>query len=456
MDPYPKLRIVNVTNENVTQYFPNVANIRDFKGYTLNIPVQADVPYTLLYKNPTTSEYEMDGIGGWIVKELMRRLNVTLNVYPLNWSNSNYLYITHIHKMLLSGEIELSPHMFTTVVSRDLDYSYPYVASSLCVMAPVPKRESINLLGFFDYTLCLFLLLMVVANEIIWKLYWHYLPRMHLSRPFLPYCSLYVILVFLGIPLPTWRIRPIRSLRLCGFLRILLFFFILTYCGMYISQIFSSNLSSYLTASYLRGPSFQLNNIFESEVPLMLSSYMANTLRELYNLTEADMYKYFVVASWDVIEYHRVALNASYMYLVPSPIFELIAEQQRYLDPKRFVTTQICYGTFPYQMQLRADSHFTDLLYEFILHLRESGLHIYLKTDLLQRARKFGNFNYIRDENSSESSYGMTFTFNTLTVMIFVLAVGYSCSLVAFVWEWYGQRICQIWSKKRCKLMLRK
>ncbi|XP_059217419.1 uncharacterized protein LOC131994655 [Stomoxys calcitrans] len=280
MDPYPKLRIVNVTNENVTQYFPKIANTRDFKGYILNVPVQADVPFTLVYRNPKTSEYEMDGIGGWVVTGLMKRLNVTLNVYPLNWNNSDYLYLTHIYDLLLSGEIELSPHMFTTIVQRDLDYSYPYVSSSVCVMAPVPKKKTINLLGFLDWTLCLFLLLMVAVNEIIWKIYWHYRSRMHLSRPFLPYRSLYVIFLFLGIPLPSWSVPTIRRLRFCSFIRILLIYFLLTYCGMYISQIFSSNLSSFLTASFLKSPSFHLDNIFESEVPLMLGYNMANTLKQ--------------------------------------------------------------------------------------------------------------------------------------------------------------------------------
>ncbi|XP_075162351.1 ionotropic receptor 62a [Haematobia irritans] len=456
MDPYPKLRVLNVTNKPVSQIFPKVHNIRDFQGYILNIPVQMDVPFTFFYRQQETSEFVIDGIGGWLISTLMQQLNVTLRVYPLYVNKSNYLNIDHILHLLHTGKIELSPHMVTTVAPRDIDYTYPYLITPLCIMTPRHIIKDISIGKFVDWTLCFFIGIVVGVNEIIWIIYRNYYPIPTIQRSYKrSYNWLYVVFLLLGMPVPPIQVPSLGRMSFIIFSRILVVFSLINLCGTCINQLFSTNLSSFLTACSLKEPHFHFENIFSRDIPLMTDQFMADLLSERFKLSEAEKRKYFVIESHQEILKHRNELNTSFMYMVSSTVYEVHKQQQILVDPQPFILTKICYGTFPVQLQLQADSHFTEAFHRFVLRQREAGLSAHFKTELFKRAREHGKMEYYQDDELSDGN-DEAFTFNTMSAMIFVLTVGYTCSIFVFLLELYGEELMQILGKTRVWKALKK
>ncbi|XP_061396492.1 uncharacterized protein LOC133332129 [Musca vetustissima] len=144
MQPYPELEFVNVTGYPMRNWFPIVEGVKDFKGYILHMPVQTDIPATYFYLDSRTRKFAADGLAAWIVRELMSRLNVTLEVRPLSIDNSYIFNYRRIFELLRSGEIELSPHLVPTIgLDPDIDFTYPYKTTSRCIMRPRPQTSNI-------------------------------------------------------------------------------------------------------------------------------------------------------------------------------------------------------------------------------------------------------------------------------------------------------------------------
>lgn len=439
IDPYPKLRIVNMTGEQPSKMFPLAHNIKDFKGYAVNMPVQTDVPSTFLYRDEKSQQYGVDGFGGWIISELMQHLNVTLIVYPLLIDNSNYLNVTTIQQMLLQGEIEISPHVISIMAKIDVDHSYPFVNSPRCIMMPLPQRGSLNFFHFIDWRLFLFLLAFAVANELIWMFYGYIRPGTLPGQPLAHYSTIYVINILFGVPVPRLHLHNLNQVRLTAFIRLIFVYYLISFGGNYISQLFSTSLTSFLTVITLKEPKVHVGDLLAGNISLLMRPIDYRLFIERFHPSDRQM-KNILEKSREEVYTNLRNLNSAYMYLVSTDEFSIIDEQQRYMDPKRFILLNICHGMYPSQMQLRADSQFTELLNRFILRMRESGLYKYQKSQLFQRAKKHGKMDYIRDD-TSRNIYKKNYTFNTLSAMVYVLAVGYFCSVSAFILELYGHQI---------------
>lgn len=448
MDPYPKLRIVNVTEEHLSKLFPLVNNIKDFKGYSMDMPIQTDLPYSFWYTDKKTHKYRLDGLGGWIISELMDRLNVTMQLFPLYSNNSNFLDIKKINKLILSGQIEISPHLYTTFVKHDFDYSYPFVTTTRCIMMPITKRDSMHFPSLMHWTLWLLVAIFVFFLGLFWTLYnrcveKHFRRRTMNRVSLIPrYRSLHLMCILLGIPTTPWRLPPLKRMYLLRFIRLLVVVFLVRFGGSYTSHMFSSNLTSFMTASYFEKPSATLEDLFASDIPLMMFHLEYKSFMKHFKIKHEYLH-HIVNASWEEVNINRSNLNDSYMYLVSAEEFQVIDEQQKYMNPKRFVLSDICHGTYPFQMQLRADSHFTDPLQMFIMRLRERGLTIHQKSNIFQRAKEHGKLDYIRDVPRAHTARKYL-TFNTMSVMLLVLSVGYTCSIVVFLMELYGHRFLKM------------
>ncbi|XP_073820736.1 uncharacterized protein [Musca autumnalis] len=438
MDPYPALKIVNVTSQPMSTWFPIIDKIRDFKGYTVHMPVQTDIPTTYFYMDEITKKYKADGLAAWIVIEFMSRLNVSLDVYPLNVNNSYFINVLKIFELLRSGEVEISPHLMTILSHEDnIDFSYPFISTSRCVMVPRPKKFTIDLYGFINWKLFLFVSAFMMLYEVLWKFYPIYSSRVHRGYSWLRLRPFSILCVLLGIPIPQLPLPSFTRLRMFAFVRLIITYFIIAFSGLYISQLFSTNLTSILTANSVKGTPTQLEDIFSGKIPIMTRAYDAELFAKLFKVGRHDM-KNIMETSYKDIQNHRSQLNSSFMYLVTKEEYLVFDEQQRYLHPKRFKLSNICHGPYPMQIQLRADSHFLRLFHLFILFLRESGLYEYQKRTLFARAKKHGKLDYIHETEKSPEFF---VTFNTLSAMLCVLSVGYTTSIVVFIFELYGERI---------------
>ncbi|XP_058980396.1 uncharacterized protein LOC131803310 [Musca domestica] len=441
IDPYPTLRIINVTMAPMAEWFPIVEDIKDFQGYTVNMPIQTDIPSSYFYKDEKSGKFVADGLSAWIINELMARLNITLNVYPLNVNNSYFLNSLKIVELLRKGEIEISPHLLSIVkYEPDIDYSYPFMATSRCILMPQPRKHTIAFLRFMNWKLSASLLVFLIFYEIVWTFYPLYcsnIPKhiFHLQH----YRPLYIICVLLGIPMPALALPSWKRLGILAFVRILLLYFLIAFAGHYSSQLFSSNLTSFLTSNHFKSPPPEFQEILEDSKPIMMRPFDAQSFTEYFKI-DVIASEHFVLATYKEVYRHRSQFNASYMYLVTQLEYEVMDEQQRYLQSKRFILSNVCHGPYPLQFQLAADSQFLDLLHLFILRLQESGINKYERQSLVERAKKHGKLGYIRDVDA-EKSLQLNVTLNTLSAIIFVLAVGYTTSIIVFIMELHFKRI---------------
>ncbi|XP_058980384.1 uncharacterized protein LOC131803302 [Musca domestica] len=446
MDPYPILKIVNVTKDLMWKWFPIVDGIKDFKGYTVNMPVQTDLPATYFYLDKQTQKYKADGLIAWYIRELMTRLNVTLEVYPLNNNETYFLDFRKIFSLHRNGDIEINPNVMTVHAHvENIDFSYPYIATSRCIMVPRRKKITIDFLSFIDWKLCVFLAVVVTFYQILWKLYPRYQSVVKRDYNWLKVPPYYILWLMLGIPVPHLNSLPtLGRLRTFAFLRFLVVFFMIAFNGNYISQIFSTNLTSFLTANYLKGTSSQLKDIIAANIPIVLGKVDAQPFLSYNHVGKKSLEKFIYIPYADVQRY-RNRLNSSLSYLIAREEYPIIDEQQRYLDSKRFILSHVCHGPYPRQFPLRADSHFLELFHFFILRIHEAGLYQHQKRNLFQRIKNHGQLDYIRE--SDEEKCKITFT--TLTAMFYVLSVGYASSITAFIFELYGKRIMRYFRESK-------
>uniref|UniRef100_A0A905ST49 Ionotropic receptor n=1 Tax=Stomoxys calcitrans TaxID=35570 RepID=A0A905ST49_STOCA len=447
MYPYPTLSIINVSDEHYSKMFPRYKDIQNFNGYAVNMPIQTHLPYTFWYVDENTQKYKMDGMSGWIVSEFMQRLNVSFKVYPLysDSEKSNYLDMTMLSDLLLSGQIELSPHLVSMFVQMDLDYSYPFITTSRCVMMPLPPREPSNFI-LIQWPLWLAVCICFGLLEVIMFLY-VYLTRRPGRRdsnnsvllPNMQNHFLLLLTIILALPMPSMRLPTWKQTSALMFLRLLCIYFVLRFGGFYLAQMLSTNLTSMVTSSYLKTPTMQMDDFLSSSASLMVNNFKKTLfMKQFHNFDQ----KRLVNATQEEINLNRGVLNPAFIFFVSVEEFDVINEQQKYLNPKRFILLDICHGSYPFQMQLRADSHFTELLKMFILRIRENGMYYHHKEHLSRRAKRFGKMDYIREEKKPrdvelEEGYNV----NSLNAMLLVLSVGYSCSIVVFICELYGKRV---------------
>lgn len=264
MVPYPELKIVNVTLEPMATWFPIADGIKDFKGYTVHMPVQIDIPSTYFYRDEKTREFKADGSAAWIINELMSRVNVTLKVYPLKLNHSYVVRPVRQFELLRSGEIELSLQLLTVLrKENDVDFSYPFVSTSRCIMMPRPRKVTIGFYRFITWKLYAFLGVFMVLYEVLWKFYPRYCRKVNRGYSWLHYRPFYAIGVLFGIPIPQSPLPSFVHLRSFAFLRLLILYFIIAFSGNCISQMFSCHFTSLLTASYVKGTAnIQLEDIF--------------------------------------------------------------------------------------------------------------------------------------------------------------------------------------------------
>uniref|UniRef100_A0A1I8N1V8 Ionotropic glutamate receptor L-glutamate and glycine-binding domain-containing protein n=1 Tax=Musca domestica TaxID=7370 RepID=A0A1I8N1V8_MUSDO len=415
MDPYPVLKVVNVTLEPMSKWFPLADGIRDFKGYTLNMPVQNDFPATYFYKDEKTQKYQADGLAAWMVKELMARLNVTLKVHTLTVNNSYIFDYWKIFELLRKGNIELSPQLMLSIFREDgFDFSYPYISTSRCIMIPQSRKNTIVFLPFLDWKLCLVLAIFLMVYEILFKLYPLYRSRVGGVYEWRQQRSFYIPWIILGIPVPLIKFHPsLGRLRFSVFLRLLIVYFLIAFSGNYVSQIFSSNLTSLLTENYVKETSIKLRDVLSAKVPIIMRYFDTDSFVRFHKIANVDL-RYFVNSTKEDLHKHRSKLNAKFMYFLTSEEYDVIDEQQRYLSPKRFRFSNICHGPYPLQFQFQADSHFLDLFHLFILRVHEAGLYEYQKRYLFERAKRYAKLDYVYESDLEKSKI----TFTTLSAMV--------------------------------------
>ncbi|XP_017063450.1 uncharacterized protein LOC108102792 [Drosophila eugracilis] len=364
MDPYPTIRVIRMRR--LSSYDPHhlfpLPNRNNFRGYMLRMPVQQDVPNTFWYQNRRTKNWELDGLGGILITHLMRHLNVTLDMYAFKVNDSVLMNMTALVDLIISGDVELSPHLYDTLHPiNDVDYSYPAQMSQRCFMIPLDNEISRSLYVFLPFSfplwLCLLFTLLLVQYVFV--------------RRLMPNGNLWAIL---GVPgAGAARCCNRKPVGCMSTLLILLGIFIIV-------QSYSTKLTSFLTVTLTRRPTSSLDEFFNLPYRILILPSDVNVI--VGSLGHAQEFSTkFSFTNPENFNQKRIGMDPDYIYSISQIRWRFFDLQQRFLRKKRFFFSRICQGTFPFQYQLRVDSHFKDPLHRFLLHVQQGGLQdLWLET----------------------------------------------------------------------------
>ncbi|KQS43083.1 uncharacterized protein LOC26526756 [Drosophila erecta] len=377
MDPYPTIRVIRMRR--LSTYDPDhifpPPNRKNLRGYRIRLPVQQDVPNTFWYKNRRTKALELAGLGGILINNLMKHLNVTMDLFSFEVNGSRLLNMAALTDLIVEGKVELSPHLYTTLQANSkVDYSYPTQVAPRCFMIPLNNEISRSLYVFLPFTLPLWLCLLI-ALLVVHFLY---------VRRLMPDGHFWAILGVPGAdPVRYGSCKPGRSL--CNFL-ILGGIFILV-------QTYSTKLTSFLTVTLIRRPVGSLDELLL--LPYRILVLPTDAYAIVGSLGHAEQFRtQFSFTDAENFSHKRISMDADYIYPISTIRWRFFDMQQRFLRKKRFYFSTICHGSFPYQYQLRVDSHLKDALHRFLLHVQQAGLHdLWLET-CHRKAHRMG---YLKD-----------------------------------------------------------
>ncbi|XP_016993878.2 uncharacterized protein Ir62a [Drosophila takahashii] len=378
MDPYPDVRVIRMRS--LSSYDPHhlfpPANRRNFWGYRIRMPVQQDVPNTFWYRNLKTKAWELEGLGGILISQLMKHLNVTMDLFRFEINGSNVMNMGALMDLIAEGKVELSPHLYDTLhPNNEVDYSYPTQVAPRCFMIPLDNEISRSLYVFlpFSFPLWLCLLFTLLLVQFVYV------------RRLMPDGQLWGIL---GVPGAggSPRCRKRKSGRgLCTFL-ILSGIFTLV-------QSYSTKLTSFLTVTLTRKPASSLEELFQ--LPYSILVLPSDVEAIVASLGHADQFaRKFSFTMIEDFDEKRIAMDPEYIYPISNIRWRFFDLQQRFLRKKRFYFSRICHGSYPYQYQLTVDSHLKDAMHRFLLHVQQGGLQdLWLET-CYRKAHRMG---YLKD-----------------------------------------------------------
>lgn len=429
MDPYPSVRVLRLKQTHDERKLFPIRDRTNFMGYKLRVPVQVDVPATFWYHRqyPESDKLQLDGGGGTLIREFMQHLNVCLELYPLYVNGSNNLNMPVLVNLLAEDRYELSPHQFTTLQYSDkVDYSYPYRVVQRCFMVPlvntVPRALYIVKPLQAQTWLCL---LLAIAVMLLMHNLAH---RIRKTKTCINMLSL------LGVSGCQPERKVASRMPFC-FPQNLLIIGCLLFGISVLVQFYTTALTSMLAVTLTTKPFTMLDELFKHPFPIQVLRSDVDPIVTSFGHKKQFLRRFYFVDS-NKFYANRVEMNPGYIYPLSTIRWNFINQQQRFMKHKRFWLSELCYGTFPYQFQLRSDSHFKYPLHFFELFVNEAGLHNHWESSWYRRAHEMG---YVRDFTSLEHYKQMHLVapmdLRLLATVFYLYILGIVVSVCTFVGE---------------------
>ncbi|KAM7359458.1 LOW QUALITY PROTEIN: uncharacterized protein ACRADG_012817 [Cochliomyia hominivorax] len=441
MKAYPTVSVMNVSQECVKEYFPPPLQW-NLEGYVIKVPVQIDVPNTFWYYDKTLERIRLDGIGGIVFETFMKVMNVSMDIYPLFVNDSNYLNMDYIEEMLMNESIEISPHLYTTLRLKPIDYSYSYITTSRCMMLPINdmKQFKVSHVVPYHWTIWSLIFIFIIVSELVCQLALRYHPDFKDNRLYHHYfppgtVAFYMISILISAPLPNQKLLEIRKKSLIQYLRTLFCYTIIAFGGFCFSEMYSSTLTSRLTVSIPVEPKTSVEKILNMKEPIMATNQARRLFLNDPRFGARSLSK-IIFTSPQEFHNNRMHMNTSYIYPTSEDRWSVLTEQQKFLTQKRFWLSNICVGNFPLRYQMRLDSPFEPYFRKFVMHVRETGLHSYWKSNVFRWAIKSGFLRYFKDHKSVkfyDKRQAFAFSLSTLTFWVYICGIVLSCATFDFV-----------------------
>uniref|UniRef100_A0A1I8Q6A1 Ionotropic glutamate receptor C-terminal domain-containing protein n=1 Tax=Stomoxys calcitrans TaxID=35570 RepID=A0A1I8Q6A1_STOCA len=362
-EPYPTLRIINVTSKwNSSTFFVDYST--DFKGYVINSPIRYDLPRVFYMTGPRyglgKKKPHLSGVSGKLFMVFVDHIKASYNESQTDGHEDDPVDLAETVKMIELKQLEISMNSYTGVIGSNIGNSYPIGINDWCMMVPYRNETPAH---------------------------------MFLQRSFRPYtwyfmcCSIFYIALSLWVVTPPPRrditmsllqaicsmllITPLRIIRGTG-ARIRLIFVMLFIMGFCFTNLYLTKMASFLTASPDVPQINTMQDVIDAKLPIMITNGEYENM--LSKNLSAEFMALMVPVSKGEIDKHRDAFNNSFGYCIQSDRWDFLSLQQRFMKNPIFHLSKICTGPYAHIIPIQRDSHFAKPLQEFIISAFQYGL----------------------------------------------------------------------------------
>lgn len=432
MNPYPKVKVINVTTTTKPKKKFPAKGVTNMQGYQIEIPIQKDIPFTSMADD--ADQMSLIGLGGTIFQEFMQSLNVSIREYHLQ-NGSEHLDLQQVNKLLANETIEISPFLTEPLYNiTGVIIGYPFRMTKRCLVKPLNNelsRDTYLLRPFnsFVWLTLVVIYILLCCNTFLWA----YLYAVRTNLPFPIWQSIVSISfdtykLLLNIPISKrWKIPNDFDIKWYSRVVLLLTLMLQILPVFIISQVYSTKLTSLLAITLYAKPQATIAQLLDANRTILADEIHVNLILDSY----PELRHLIKLTSIDEFSEKRNTLDHSFDYVISE-------ERWKYLDKfwqpqhKYFWFSNICFGTFPLQYQLREDSHFYKHLMYFSLYIHASGLH--------RRWRDNSSYfselaiYYAHEERSYIKSNGLL-TFELMKIVFVLLVTLQIHSFIVFIIE---------------------
>ncbi|XP_039948005.1 uncharacterized protein LOC120766508 [Bactrocera tryoni] len=432
---FPDLQVETRDLRATTPIYPN--RLADVAKKKLRVLVDQIEPITMLYE--IGDKLILEGYIGYFVKTFALRYNFKLWV-PEEYESSikRVISIEEIRQAARNDSIDLGASLSTPQKEENLhEYIYPVEFFQWLTMLPVePHMETYyffisiftptTLIGIFVITWCLCVVYVVQLKLKCQTLRW--------NRQF---CLLVLM---------PWHLELLRGLlnqstdmRLNSATRRIIFILVFTLGGA-LNNFFSTKMVNWLTLPPQKKPIKSFDDLTERNLQIQIAEPDIAEIKfyrgEQFWKKHAHNFK--VVCTSDEFLGNIRNMDTRYGYLIDTLSWPIIAQRQMYFKHPLFRLSESLYYTKGSLLSLpiSENSMYKDLLSEFVMRSRESGLLGYWYSRTFYTMVSIGRFNFT---DLSTNQIHEILTLKEFEWVWIAYAVGVGFSGLVFMLEciWY-------------------
>ncbi|KAM7356737.1 uncharacterized protein ACRADG_002376 [Cochliomyia hominivorax] len=376
--PYPQIKVIKLNH--ISEFY-NKSHLDNFQGYNMSFPLTEYPPFCFAYNNSQGQLVIAGYIYQWI-EAFLQHHNANIIHSFLNHPNFTY----DILKTMLI-ERNFSFAIADVPPTKEFTSSQVLFISKTVLLVPTSLEIAHNLyllkpfnkiVWFFIFlNILLFLLLFLLINIISLQQY-------QAGQAFI---NTLKMLVFISMDL---KINPfLLNSYLC-----LLFLF----TGLFLTNFYSSSLSSIITSKIYEPEFQQLEDLKKTQLPLYVHTASVANLLKL-NLPQF-LTKRLISGNNSDFTHKRLSLNMNYIYLVQSETMaEFILFQQKYMKKPKAKILQQPIKFRPFAITMPHRSPVIDQFNRYLSHIRENGLLKKILSDTNFHGFLSGNLKMMHDDD---------------------------------------------------------
>ncbi|EDV51302.1 uncharacterized protein LOC6546183 [Drosophila erecta] len=415
--PYPKVEIHKI--EDMSKFY-ELTKLRNLQGQVVRISVETMTPRCFRYRN-RQGELVYAGYMYRMVKEFIETYNGTEEHV---FGNVDTIPYKEGLTALKNGEIDMMPRII-----HDLQWYYFYRSRILYniktyIMVPwaEPLSKSLYFIQPFRSTVWVTIMVsFVYASIVIWWIRYRLLGNSSLSRSFMDVLQLLFQLPGSSI----WHFNM-------GTHQVLSFM-ILFIVGFMLTNLYTAQLSSYLTTGLFKSQINTFDDLFREKRTLLVESFDAEVLHNMTTskIIQKEFESIILVTSIEEVFKHRKSLNTSYAYEAYEDRIAFELSQQMYLRVPIFKTLEEVYDQRPVFVALRHGLPYVELFNKYLRRIYESGIWIKLQEDSFLEGITSGEISFRKSQSREIKIFDKDFYF----FAYILLGMGWCVSTIAFFSE---------------------